>query len=171
MSLISMCMGRWDIVTILPNLSVIPLAYAFFRKAMSRPTFINSNVDYHDHSREYNIDARGRDLTEILRACEAEDIVPSEEIVPNQPAEKTPLPFFVPAGLTELKTYSEAEFETLYHDAVKSGAPKLAEFIKHYRDLKVLDTKGLNKKATYDVLKAYFGDEMDFGYPNFTAYY
>ena len=40
---------------------------------MSRPNFINSNVVYHDNSKEYNIDARGKDLASVLRACEAQD--------------------------------------------------------------------------------------------------
>lgn len=36
---------------------------------------------YNDHSREYNIDARGRDLSAIIRACEAEDVTPAQEVV------------------------------------------------------------------------------------------
>ena len=42
---------------------------------------------YHDHSREYNIDARGRDLKDILRACEAEDIVPETPVSEVAPRE------------------------------------------------------------------------------------
>ena len=49
---------------------------------MSKPVFIGSNVEYHDHSREYNIDARGKDLAEVLRACEAEDITTVQEEKP-----------------------------------------------------------------------------------------
>ncbi len=41
---------------------------------MSKPTFINSKVVYHDNSTEYNIDARGKDLSAIIRACQTEDI-------------------------------------------------------------------------------------------------
>ena len=43
---------------------------------MSKPTFINSKVVYHDNSTEYNIDARGKDLSAIIRACQTEDIQP-----------------------------------------------------------------------------------------------
>lgn len=50
---------------------------------MSRPTFINSKVVYHDNSREYNIDARGRNLAEVLRACDAEEIEQIEDITPS----------------------------------------------------------------------------------------
>ena len=45
---------------------------------MSRPTFINSSVVYNDHSKEFNINAHGTDLTTLLRACSAEDIEPCE---------------------------------------------------------------------------------------------
>ena len=98
---------------------------------------------------------------------EKED-TPVQEVEPEQ---KQTLPFLVPEKLTELGTYSILEFEVLYHEAVKGGAPKLAKFIKHYRELKVLDTKGLNKKETFEQLKAFFGDELNYDYPNFTAYY
>ena len=51
---------------------------------MSRPTFINSNVVYHDNSTEYNIDARGKDIDTIIRKCGAEDTktTNSEDIEP-----------------------------------------------------------------------------------------
>ena len=50
---------------------------------MSRPNFFNSKVVYHDNSREYNIDARGRDLASVLQACEANDIEPVQEEKPD----------------------------------------------------------------------------------------
>ena len=81
------------------------------------------------------------------------------------------LPFFVPEKLAELGTATAEEFDALYHSAVQAGAPKLATFIKHYRGLQVLNTKGYNKKKTYEQLKAYFGEELGFGYANFAAYY
>ena len=102
------------------------------------------------------------------QAAPAEDVQPVQE---EKPATKTSLPFFVPAKLAELGTYTEEEFDGLYHDAVKGGAPKLAKFIKHYKELEVFDTKDLNKKETFEELKAFFGDELNFGYPNFAAYY
>ena len=46
---------------------------------MSKPVFLNSKVVYHDNSREYHIDARGKDLASVMRAIEAEDITPSED--------------------------------------------------------------------------------------------
>ena len=152
---------------------------------MSKPVFNNSFIgSYIDNSREYNIDARGKDLSTVLRAIEAEDVTPSEDFSfasdnlsdsPSSPASdnrpKKTLPFFIPEKLAELGTYSEDEFESMYHDAVKGGAPKLAKFLKHYRELEIFDTKGYNKKETFEELKTYFGDELDFGYPNFAVYY
>jgi len=137
---------------------------------MSKPVFIASQVEYHDNSREYNIDARGRDLAAVLRACEAHDITPVPE-EQNNPAAITRLPFLVIEKLNEIGTYSLAEFTELYHENVRSGAPQLAKFLKHYQQLNVFDLAGYNKRATYDKLKAFFGDEMDYGYPNFAAYY
>ena len=135
---------------------------------MSKPVFLNSKVVYHDNSREYHIDARGKDLASVMRAIEAEDVSPVQE---QKPAPKAALPFFVPAKLAELGTHTEEEFDGLYHDAVQGGAPKLAKFLKHYKELEVFDTKDLNKKEIFEELKAYFGDELNFGYPNFAAYY
>ena len=137
---------------------------------MSRPTFINSKVVYHDNSKEYNIDARGKDLSSVIRACQAEDIVSVEEVNTASP-QQTELPFFVPDKLKELGTYTAEEFEEKYREAVKAGAPQLAKFLKFYKKLEVLKMDGYNKRATYDILKAFFGDDLAFGYPNFTAYY
>ena len=100
---------------------------------------------------------------------QTEDITPVQEVEPAK--EESLLPFFIPEKLAALGTYSLDEFDAMYHEAVKGGAPKLAKFLKHYKELEVFETKGLNKKETFDVLKAYFGDELDFGYPNFAAYY
>ena len=136
---------------------------------MSKPVFFNSKVVYHDNSREYHIDARGKDLASVMRALEADDVEPIAQEEPLK--EENRLPFFVPEKLAALGTYSIDEFDTMYHDAVKGGAPKLAKFLKRYKELEVFDTGDLNKKETYEELKAYFGAELDFGYPNFAVYY
>lgn len=57
---------------------VVLLAHAFLFNTMSRPTFINSNVVYHDNSTEYNIDARGKDVDSIIRKCGAEQTKPTK---------------------------------------------------------------------------------------------
>lgn len=129
---------------------------------------VNIN-EYHDNSREYHIDARGKDLASVMRALEADDVEPIAQEEPSK--DENRLPFFVPEKLAALGTYSISEFVTMYHDAVKGGAPKLAKFLKRYKELEVFDTGDLNKKETYEELKAYFGAELDFGYPNFAVYY
>jgi len=125
-----------------------------------------------DHHKDLNIDVKSVDdairLMSAFMSDRAEDIQPVQE---TKPAAKSTLPFFIPEKLAALGTYTEDEFNTMYHDAVQGGAPKLAKFLKHYRELEVFNTKGYNKKETFEELKAYFGDELDFGYPNFAAYY
>ena len=52
---------------------------------MSKPVFNNSFIgSYTDNSREYNIDARGKDLASVLRAIDAEDVTP-EDLSSNTP--------------------------------------------------------------------------------------
>ena len=125
-----------------------------------------------DHHKDLNIDVKSVDdairLMSAFMSDNAEDVEPVHE---DKPASKSTLPFLVPAKLAALGTYTEEEFDAMYHDAVKGGAPKLAKFLKHYKELEVFDTRDLNKKETFEELKAYFGDELDYGYPNFSAYY
>lgn len=56
---------------------------------MSRPNFFNSKVVYHDNSREYNIDARGKDLTSVLQTIQTEDVASAED-KPEQKSEYFP---------------------------------------------------------------------------------
>ena len=129
---------------------------------------INHIGTYNDHSKSITINGANTNVSDLLRSFMAEDVEPIQE---EKTDIKQTLPFLVIDKLTELGTYSILEFEALYHQAVKGGAPKLAKFIKHYRKLKVLDTKDLNKKETFEQLKAFFGDELNYEYPNFAAYY
>ena len=142
----------------------------FFTSIMSNNYIHIGTLNDHsqDHSKHVTINAPGADISSLVRSFFAEDVTPVQE---EKPAAKTSLPFFVPEKLAALGTHSEEEFGSMYHDAVQGGAPKLAKFLKHYKELEVFDTKDLNKKETFEELKAYFGDELDFGYPNFAAYY
>ena len=80
-------------------------------------------------------------------------------------------PFIVPAKLTELNLYSMSEFETMYRKAATADAPALAEFLKQYKKLGVLDFGRLNKKQIFDKLKAFFPDEIQYLYNNFITYF
>lgn len=135
---------------------------------MSTNNYYNYGTINNDHSKHVTINSNGANVTDIVRSFFAEDVEPVQE---EKPVHSNVLPFLVPEKLAALGTYSVDEFDAMYHDAVKGGAPKLAKFIKHYKELEVFDTKGYNKKETFEVLKAYFGAELDFGYPNFAAYY
>jgi regulator of replication initiation timing len=99
---------------------------------------------------------------------QVEDITPVQEVKTEQ---KQTLPFLVPAKLQELGVYTLEEFENKYREAVEGGANVLAPFLKKYRELQVLDMGRRNKKETFEELKAFFGDQMRFGYTNFVAYF
>ena len=135
---------------------------------MNKNYYFAPGANYYDHHKDITINNPGTNAADLLRAALAEDVEPVQE---EKPVRSSVLPFLVPEKLAALGTYTADEFDALYHDAVKGGAPKLAKFIKHYKELEVFDTKGYNKKETFEVLKAYFGAELDFGYPNFAAYY
>lgn len=104
----------------------------------------------------------------------AEEVKPveSSSVSPELYSEKTiSLPFLNLEKFKELNLYSLEEFEDKYRKAVKGGAPQLAKFLKQYKELNVLNLKDYNKRETYDELKEFFGEDLDFGYPNFAAYY
>ena len=125
------------------------------------------NIDIHDNN-NCNIYATAEPKQEAQPTMP--DDLPSAA-PSNAIAQASAVPFLVPDKLNELGTYSISELEALYHDAAKAGAPQLVKFIKHYRELEVLNTDGYNKKQTFEELKAFFGSEISFGYPNFAAYY
>ena len=128
---------------------------------------VNIN-EYHDNSTEYNIDARGKDLAEVLRACQTEDITPVQEVEPKQ---ITNFPFIVSAKLEELGLYSLEEFHCLYREAVGGNAKTLASFLKKYRELRVLDFEGKNKKQIFTKLQECFPDQISYDYHTFISYF
>lgn len=54
---------------------------------MSRPNFFNSHVVYHDNSKEYNIDARGRDLASVMHEIDADEAKPKTETEDVEPVD------------------------------------------------------------------------------------
>ena len=102
---------------------------------------------------------------------EVEDVA-FEEVGANAPVSRAAqYPFVVPAKLTELNLYTMSEFETMYRNAATAGAPVFAKFLKQYQKLGVLDFGRLNKKQIFDVLKAFFPDEIQYLYNNFITYF
>jgi len=129
------------------------------------------NDNSQDHHKEMTVNVSGNtNVNELVRTffSEVEDITPEPV---HEVKKKSSLPFLVLDKLSELGTYTLEEFDAEYHKAVKGGAPKLAKFLKHYNELQVFDFEDRNKKEIFEDMKAFFGDEMDFGYPNFAAYY
>lgn len=80
-------------------------------------------------------------------------------------------PFVVPAKLVELNLYSMEEFEKMYREAASEEAPDLAQFLKQYKQLGVLDFGRLNKKQIFEILQAFFKDEIRYAYNNFITYF
>ena len=73
--------------------------------------------------------------------------------------------------MTELNLYTMSEFEVMYRDAAKAGAPVFAKFLKQYQKLGVLDFGKLNKKEIFVKLTEFFPDEIQYLYNNFITYF
>lgn len=102
------------------------------------------------------------------------DDIDFEEVPSSSPAsDNRPelYPFVVPAKLTELNLYSMAEFEKMYREAAAKEAPYLAQFLKQYKQLEVLDFGRLNKKQIFETLQAFFKNEIRYSYNNFISYF
>ena len=97
------------------------------------------------------------------RTATIEDVTP---IVEHEPC-----PFLVPERLTELGLYTMEQFETMFREAVESDAKTLAAFLKKYKQLCVLDFKGMGKKQIFVTLRAYFPTMRRYSYRNFIAYF
>ena len=84
---------------------------------------------------------------------------------------KQTMPFIVSEKLEELGLYTLEEFQCLYREAVGGNAKTLASFLKKYRELKVLDFDGKNKKQIFNKLQECFPDQIKYDYNNFISYY
>ena len=127
----------------------VPPTCAFLQNPMSRPTFINSKVVYHDNSREYNIDARGKDLASVMRALDAEDISPFQ-------AEKTE-PNSLFCRITKA-AYEKGVAQNVEDDLRSAcvSAPKLVKKVKLNEALGYLDTEDLPSTDLYDLLNEHY---------------
>lgn len=96
--------------------------------------------------------------------------VPSSSVSPESHSDSL-YPFVVPAKLAELNLYSMIKFESMYREAASKEAPDFAKFLKQYNQLKVLDFGRLNKKQIFEILQAFFKDEIRYSYNNFIYYF
>lgn len=85
--------------------------------------------------------------------------------------EQNNLPFLVPKKLEELNLYTLEQFADMYSKAAESDAKTFAMFLKKYRDLKVLDFQGYNKKEIFAAMRNFFPTMRQYSYNNFVAYY
>lgn len=151
MSRLSMCMDGRDITPGLATLSIVPLIPCFFYvKIMSLKNqggIINIGT-YNDNSREYNIDARGKDLSSILKACETEEVTPVQEKPQNQE-------FF--CRITK-EAYEEGKAQYVENDLRSAcvSAPKLIKAIRTHEALSYLDTKNIPSTELYRLLNDHF---------------
>jgi len=92
-----------------------------------------------------------------------------EDVVPI--VEQAPCPFLVTEKLTELGLYTPEQFENMFREATESDAKTLAAFLKKYRQMGVLDLKGMDKKQIFAKLQESFPTMRRYSYRNFIAYY
>ena len=128
---------------------------------------VNIN-EYHDNSTEYNIDARGKDLADVLRACQTEDVTPVEEYKPEA---KEYCLYICREKLEEQGIYTLDEFEKMFAKATKGTAPELAGFLKRYKAQGTLDFMGHSKRQIFDNIRAHYPEMREYDYPNFAAAY
>ena len=125
-------------------------------------------INYNDHHKEFTISGASTNVSEIVRSFFSEDITPVQEVETKQ---NTNFPFIVSAKLEELGLYSLEEFHCLYREAVGGNAKTLASFLKKYRELRVLDFEGKNKKQIFTKLQECFPDQISYDYNNFISYF
>ena len=136
---------------------------------MSKPTFINSKVVYHDNSTEFNIDARGKDLASVIRACQTEDISPlSSSGAPDFSSE-------IPDSITfTKKAHQEHKIPTIVKALQKSIIGRKDKTRALVQELQSWQNDGYvdahyNARVMYDELNKI--TPLTFGYEVFKKYY
>ena len=130
---------------------------------MSRPNFFNSKVVYHDNSREFNIDARGRDLSSVLQACETDDVEPVEE-----ESEQVDSIIFTKKAKVEHK---ESYIIAALQKSVQGRKDKTRAFVQELHDWQnqaYVDAH-FNARVMYDELEKLM--PISFGYDGFKRLY
>ena len=124
--------------------------------------YAGDHIDIHDNTSVNFYQGEQTRETSTHEAC-AEDVVPI--VVHSQ------CPFLVSEKLTELGLYTPEQFENMFREAAESDAKTLAAFLKKYRQMGVLDFKGMDKKQIFAKLQESFPTMRRYSYRNFIAYY
>ena len=112
---------------------------------------VNIN-EYHDNSTEYNIDARGKDLAEVLRACQTEDITPVQEVEPEQKSD--PFPYFTQKCFDENRVTSvDAEIQA----ARKGTAETMWRTLWNNENLGYLEVEPIDATTLDRAIEKHYG--------------
>lgn len=118
---------------------------------MSRPNFFNSKVVYHDNSTEYNIDARGKDLTSVLQTIQTEDVTPVED-KPEQKSEYFP---YLTKKCIEQKRVDTVEAEI--QAARKGTAEDMWRTLWNNENLGYLEVEPVDATTLYKAIEKWYG--------------
>ena len=124
--------------------------------------YAGDHIDIHDNTSVNFYQGENAKDTNTHETC-VEDVVPI--------VEQAPCPFLVTEKLTEIGLYTPEQFENMFREAAESDAKTLAAFLKKYRQMGVLDFKGMDKKQIFAKLQEYFPTMRRYSYRNFIAYY
>ena len=120
------------------------------------------HIDIHDNTSVNFYQEENTKETSTHETC-VEDVVPI--------VEQAPCPFLVTEKLTELGLYTPEQFENMFREAAESDAKTLAAFLKKYRQMGVLDFKGMDKKQIFVKLQESFPTMRRYSYSNFIYYF
>ena len=124
--------------------------------------YAGDHIDIHDNTSVYFYQGENTKETNTHETC-VEDVVP---IVVHDPC-----PFLVANKLAELGLYTPEQFENMFREAAESDAKTLAAFLKKYRQMGVLDFKGMDKKQIFAKLQESFPTMRRYSYSNFIYYF
>ena len=179
MSLLSVfSTGHGDIVTEnIADLFLVPVACAFYvlQKILNLSMnnviyyfhfdgnyYAGDHIDIHDNTSVNFYQGEQTRETSTHETC-VEDVVPI--------VEQAPCPFLVTEKLTEIGLYTPEQFENMFREAAESDAKTLAAFLKKYRQMGVLDFKGMDKKQIFAELRSCFPTMRHYSYSNFIYYF
>ena len=124
--------------------------------------YAGDHIDIHDNTSVNFYQGEHTKETSTHETC-VEDVVPI--------VEQAPCPFLVTEKLTELGLYTPEQFENMFREAAESDAKTLAAFLKKYRQMGVLDFKGMDKKQIFAKLQESFPTMRQYSYRNFIEYF
>ena len=134
---------------------------------MSKPVFNNSFIgSYTDNSREYNIDARGKDLATVLRALDAEDVTPHDETLSVTSEYHSDIPDSIIFTKKAKQEHKEPFIIQALQKSVRGRKDKTRAFVQELHDWQnqaYIDAH-YNARVMYDelgkLIPLYFGYEV-----------